>query len=417
MHLTPVKQLALYLTLCFALLLACSRTSPKDDKEGVLIPAPAAKRLSQEQFGVDVGGLEVIQSNFGEKEYLGDVLRAYHVDQETIDSIAARSQAVFDVRRMKAGHAYTILKDKDQGVRYFIYERSKSELVVFELGEDPKIFETHMPVLYRQREVAGEIASSLYESLEIHKSNPQIALMLEDIYGSTLDFFKLKPGDTYKVIYQEAIVNGEVVGINKVVAAWIGHDHKDYYALGFEQEGVWGYFDETGKALKRTLRRAPIKLPSSGKSWQHTTFNPAKPAEGVSYTIPAATKVYALGDGVVTSLKKTAKGYRVVLTHDHELETEYLTLDPLSTQLKMGAKMVQGQLMGKVSGSKKKHASHLQVCYRHKGKAISPDEAMELSFELVKEGQIADFEAVKKNLLRRLMAMPNGIAAREMAGL
>ena len=48
------------------------------------------------------------------------------------------SRAVFDVRKMKAGNPFCIIRNKNstKKVRYFVYELNPVDYVVFEL-EDP----------------------------------------------------------------------------------------------------------------------------------------------------------------------------------------------------------------------------------------------------------------------------------------
>lgn len=380
---------------------ACQPSGPREQQKS--LPAPAAKRLSEQQFGVQVSGLEVIQSNLGEKQYLGDVLRPYAVDQATIESLARQSESVFDVRKMKAGQAFTILKDRNEGVKYFIYEKSKSEMVVFELGDNPRIYETHIPVTYRRKEVAGKIASSLYESIELQGKDTHLALSLEQIFAWTLDFFHLKPGDAYKIVYEEALVNGEVVGIHRILAAWIGHDGNNYFAFGPEGDEQNLFFDENGNSLKKTFLKAPVKMGRSGGGGQ-PSLKPSHPEKGLMYRLGAGTPVFALADGTVKSVKKTGNTHRVEVSHEDGV---VIRLEGFAAEkaLKAGQKVLQGQVLGQVARAARGNKHNLAVFYSQNGKSIFPDALPVLPAQTVPEGQMAAFNRFRNEMMSRLTRM------------
>ncbi len=52
---------------------------------------------------------------------------------------------------------------------------------------------------------------------------PDLIDQFADIFGWQLDFQRIHKGDKFKVIYEEKIVDGQVVGIGDVKAAYFQH--------------------------------------------------------------------------------------------------------------------------------------------------------------------------------------------------
>ena len=68
-----------------------------------------------------------------------------------------------------------------------------------------------------------------------------------------MDFARLQKGDKFKLIYEEAQVEGVSVGIKQINAIYFEHSSSPYYAFPFDQgEGI-DYFDDEGKSLRKAL--------------------------------------------------------------------------------------------------------------------------------------------------------------------
>ena len=145
------------LSLCFLFLVsACDTPQKKDTKASIgRLPAPSLKRMSQNQYGIEMDSRTIVQANFEENQFLTDILTAHNVAPETIDKLAKKSEHIFDVRRMRAGNAFTLLKNEKQQVDYFIYEKNPADYVVFDLRDSVKIYEGRNKTDAEEKELAG----------------------------------------------------------------------------------------------------------------------------------------------------------------------------------------------------------------------------------------------------------------------
>ncbi|MBE0662177.1 MAG: M23 family metallopeptidase [Bacteroidales bacterium] len=94
--------------------------------------------------------------------------------------------------------------------------------------------------------------------------------------------------------------------------------------------------------------------------------------EGVDFTAPVGTEIYATGDGVVTKVERLKVGYGnyVVINHGFSYETLYAHLSKFN--VKRGQQIKRGQVIGYVGNTGKSTAPHLHYEVRRNGKPVNP---------------------------------------------
>ena len=96
---------------------------------------------------------------------------------------------------------------------------------------------------------------------ESNLSAKLVNVLADEIYPWTIDFFRLKPGDRFKVIYDAKYVDDEFIGIGKVHATIFHTNNKEYYAFSFNELGDFSdYFDEKGNNLRKFFLKAPVSF-------------------------------------------------------------------------------------------------------------------------------------------------------------
>jgi murein DD-endopeptidase MepM/ murein hydrolase activator NlpD len=94
--------------------------------------------------------------------------------------------------------------------------------------------------------------------------------------------------------------------------------------------------------------------------------------EGVDFSAPIGTDIYATGDGVVKEVKKIKRGYgnHILIDHGYGYETFYAHCHKILVT--KGQKVVRGQVIGQVGNSGKSTAPHLHYEVRKNNRAIDP---------------------------------------------
>lgn len=104
----------------------------------------------------------------------------------------------------------------------------------------------------------------------------------------------------------------------------------------------------------------------------HPFYKIVKHHEGMDFTAPVGTEVYATGDGVVKDLDRTrrGKGNTIIIDHRNGYETVYSHLETF--HVRSGESVKRGDLIGEVGNTGLSVAPHLHYEVRLKGEAVNP---------------------------------------------
>src|SRR5690606_16409969 len=126
-------------------------------------------------------------------------------------------------------------KDSTNATQVFIYEANKIDYAVVDFRDSISINNRQKSVRYEEREASGVISSSLSATMEEQKLSPYMTDQLANIYAWNINFFKLQPGDRFKVIYTEKFIDDTIPGgLKEIKAAYFEHRGKPLYAFKFE---------------------------------------------------------------------------------------------------------------------------------------------------------------------------------------
>ncbi|MCE1201468.1 MAG: M23 family metallopeptidase [Bacteroidia bacterium] len=94
--------------------------------------------------------------------------------------------------------------------------------------------------------------------------------------------------------------------------------------------------------------------------------------EGVDFSTPVGTEVFATGDGVVESVDRNYFGYgnTIIINHGFGYQTLYAHLSSFS--VKRGEKVKRGQKIGKTGNTGKSTSPHLHYEVRKGGRPVNP---------------------------------------------
>lgn len=319
-----------------------------------------------------------------------------HVDYPKIVSISEHFKDTFDVRKIKAGKPYLILKSKDtlDKAQVFIYQNDKINYTVVDLRDSAVAYKGRKAVRSVEREIVGTIKNSLSVDLDSLGVDYAVTIALSEIYAWTVDFFKLEKGDTFKLIYDERYINDSIyAGSGPIKAAYFKYRGTPIYAFPFMTDSVKkqsNYFDQEGKNLKSTFLKAPIKfgyrLSSRFNLRRRIAYYGFKvrPHRGTDYAAPVGTPIVATADGTVTeSRRRGGNGKYVKIRHNSMYSTQYLHMR--AQNVKEGQFVRQGDVIGWVGMTGNTGGPH--VCYRFWKNGVQVDPLRE---KMPKSEPIAD---------------------------
>ena len=386
--------------LAFIVFVGCKETKKVEPIEIAQVPVEVPKK---KLYGFYMDDFKVVHDTVKSGDSFGQLMLKNHVDYPKIVTISEEYKDSFDVKRIRVGRPYTILKSKDttEKAEVFIYENDKINYTVVDLRDSAVAYKSKKKVTYLQREVAGTITSSLSQTLDNLGVDYLVTINLSEIYAWTIDFFKLEKGDKFKILFKERYINDSIyAGVEPIEAAFFEHKGKPVYAFPYVTDSlkqIQDYFDEKGNNLRSTFLRAPIKfgyrLSSRFNLKRRIAYYGYKvrPHRGTDYAAPIGTPIIATADGTVTeSTRRGGNGKYVKIRHNGMYSTQYLHMRKQA--VKRGEFVRQGDVIGWVGMTGNTGGHH--VCYRFWKNGVQVDPLRE---KLPSAAPIAD--SLKANFL------------------
>jgi murein DD-endopeptidase MepM/ murein hydrolase activator NlpD len=386
------------------LLISCGENKPE-------VKPLIVKEKIIKQFGFTLNDYTVKRDTVKSGDSFGSILEENNLFYPQIYNIVQKAKKVFDVRRINIGKPYSILFSKDslETPQVFIYQPNLIDYVVVSLTDSLWAEKKSKAVKLLQFEAEGVITSSLSETMEEKRLSPLLSNELSEIYAWTIDFFRLEKGDNFKVIYSSKFVDDSIsVGLNRIHSAYFEHRGKPFYAIEFETDpkrGLFEYFDENGKNLRRAFLRAPVQFSRISSRYnlkrKIAFYGRIRPHLGTDFAAPVGTHIRATASGTVTKSSYTrSNGNYVKIKHNGTYSTQYLHMKKRG--VKVGQFVKQGDYIGTVGMTGNTSGPH--VCYRFwkNGKQVDPlrqklPEAKPISKEL-KERYMVHMVPIKKQL-------------------
>lgn len=374
--------------LLFVVLLQIScDTTKKEDKtlaknQNTVEETEQREEKPQIEYGFLLDDYEVIRDTIQSGDTFGKILDTYGISQGTILEIANNFQDKFDVRKIREGRPYVILRNKDeaQTAKAFIYENDKVEFTIIDFEDKVNVENKKKPITIKEHEAAGVITSSLAKTMQEQNLSPLMTDRLSNIYAWTVNFFKLQEGDKFKVVYTQKYINDTIpVGLGEIKAAIFEHAGKPLYSFNFASEKnseVYDFFDEEANNLRRAFLKAPVKYSRISSRYNLNRRiayygNKVRPHLGTDFAAPIGTPILATADGVVSeSAMRGGNGNYVKIRHNSTYETQYLHMK--QRNVKVGDYVRQGDVIGWVGMTGNTSGPH--VCYRFwkNGKQVDP---------------------------------------------
>lgn len=321
---------------------------------------------------------------------LESLLRQNNVSADVTASAITAVRKVFNPRDLRAGETYVFSRTLDGLLREFRYPIDPDRLlrVVFKATSatgQPAV-DVDVVAVPKTIELAAVDASitkahsSLVGAFDASGENVQLALALAEIFGGEVDFNSdLQPGDRVQVLFERVFRDGQASGYGDLKAAVLRTGDKAITAIPYRDlDGRIAWYDAEGRSLKRQFLKSPLPFePRVTSRFSYRRVNPVhggiRPHLGVDYGAPVGTAVMAVASGIVESAGWAGEAGRMIkLRHGGGYETEYLHLSAFAPGLRVGGRVEQGQLIGRVGMTGSATGPHLDYRILKNGTHVNP---------------------------------------------
>ncbi|MBF7091051.1 peptidoglycan DD-metalloendopeptidase family protein [Flavobacterium sp. ALJ2] len=360
-----MKQVLAIITLLF-LIISCNKTTDKIEPK---ITKPKPVKI---EFGFNYADYNVINDTIEKGQTFGSIIQGQNIGNKQVYSIVEQIKDSFNVRNIRYHKPYTLLrsKNKTNDLQVFIYQPDALSYYVIDLRDSvAKAYKKVKPVTLKRKIIGGILKNSLSGTLGNESVETALASRITKIFAWSIDFFKLKKGDRYGLIFKERFINDSIYnGVEELEAAFFEYKGKIVYAFPFEQDTTSGkieYYDDEGKTLKNLFLKTPIKFSRITSRFTSNRFHPVqhtwKAHKGTDYAAPTGTPISTTAAGIVETTGYTAgNGNFVKVKHNGTYSTQYLHMSRIL--VKRGQRVTQGQTIGLVGSTGLATGPH--VCYR-----------------------------------------------------
>lgn len=345
------------------MLISCTKNKETNRKNKPLPP----KYL----FGYNLNDFDVLHQKVKDGETFGVILDRNHVEPSEVYQIVERVKTKFDVQMIKPGQHYMVLRTKKstKKAQVIIYQHDLISYSIIDLKDSLKTRKINKPIKLVVKSAGGIIDGSLSESLSSKNVDPVVANTMGDIFQWTINFFKVKKNDKFKVIYEQKYVDDTIpVGIGQIKAAYFKHDNKPYYAFRYLLDSTKGkpeYYDEKANFLRKAFLKAPLQFSRISSRYNLNRFisfyGKVKPHLGTDFAAPVGTPILSTANGTVLEAGyRGGNGNYVKIRHRNNYDTGYLHMSRVNVNV--GQSVKQGDVIGWIGMTGNTSGPH--VCYR-----------------------------------------------------
>ena len=311
---------------------------------------------------------------------LGSLLARAGVNDAEAMQFLRTDAAARPLYQLKPGRAVQVAVDGDGDLVALRFLTNAGDRLVIERQDNGFTSERSAPrEEIRTTLRSGEIVSSLFGAADAAGIPDRVIGALSDIFAGELDFYHdVQRGDRFTVVYEMRYVDGEVVGSGRILAAEFvnkGKPHRAFYWR--DADGTGNYYTDIGRNARSSFLRSPMELTRITSGFTMARFHPVlqdwREHKGVDYAAPQGTAVRVTAEGVVAFAGwQNGYGNVIFVKHEGNYSTVYGHLSKFADDLKVGARLSQGDTIGFVGMTGWATGPHLHYEFRVAGEPRDP---------------------------------------------
>lgn len=226
---------------------------------------------------------------------------------------------------------------------------------------------------------SGTIDSSLLAATSAAGMPYKLALDMASVFAYDIDFARdLRTGDSFEVVYEQQMLDDQVVGTGNILAARFTNKGKTLTAVRYtDSKGQTSYYNSDGTSSRRAFIRTPVDFTRISSKFnpnrRHPILNKIRAHRGVDYAGPIGTPIKATGNGKIIHLgNKSGYGKTIVIQHGNTYRTLYAHMNGYAKNLRSGSTVTQGQVIGYIGMTGLATGPHLHYEFLVNGKHVDP---------------------------------------------
>lgn len=309
-------------------------------------------------------------------------LSAVNIDRTQANEVIAALRPALDLRALRPKQSFEVRLDPaTKRVRTFIYRVSQISSVVVTRNAAGVLKATRKEVELDTKvvKVGGRITSSLDGAVTGAGESSALVSMFVDLFGWDINWYvDPREGDEFRIVVEKQYNGDRFYRYGRILAAEYRGNAGRFQAFYHKPEGgKAGYYTPEGRSVYREFLKMPLNFRRISSTFSHRRFHPVlhqtRGHFGVDYAAPRGTPVWAVADGTVARVGRSAgAGNMVVLGHARGRATVYMHLSRFAAGLKRGSKVKQRQVIGYVGSTGLSTGPHLHYGITVNGRHVDP---------------------------------------------
>ncbi|AUX77625.1 MULTISPECIES: M23 family metallopeptidase [Sinorhizobium] len=224
------------------------------------------------------------------------------------------------------------------------------------------------------------VYDGIYRAALSYGMNAEMISLIVKLLASNVDFqAQLKPTDSLEAFFSVTDESGQATKESELlyVDAKFGDAETRFYRFHDPDDNSIDYFDEAGKSIRQFLLRNPVPnghFRSGFGMRRHPILGFSRMHTGVDWSAPRGTPIIAAGNGVVEKAGWDSGGYgnQTLIRHANGYVSSYNHQSAIAKNVKAGAKVVQGQVIGWVGTTGLSTGPHLHYELIVNGNKVDP---------------------------------------------
>ncbi len=364
------------------------------------------------EYGICVDSLDIANYTIKSGDSPSAIFTRLGFSANMTDSLCKASGKIFDPKKLKTGMTYTTITTRDSlpAIQYIIFAKSMTDFSIIDIrGDSIDVYEYNKELRFERRYMEGTITSSLWNIIKNNGADPLLALKISDILAWQIDFFDVKEGDSFRVVYNVAFIDDTTeLNASSVEGLVFVHQGKEFTAIPFTQDNIREYFDVKGNSLRGAFLKTPLDFFRITSRFTNARFHPIlkryRAHHGVDYAAPTGTPVKTIGEGTVIAkgFDKKGGGNFVKIKHNSVYTTTYMHLSSFGKGIQQGAHVKQGTVIGYVGSTGLSTGPHLDFRVHKNGQPIDPLKMESPPAEPVKAELRDSFNIIKQTVLAEM---------------
>ena len=365
------------LLIVIAVMLTLKLTAPSSDSAKAATQNSSTEHSSQSQNTADTH-TKTVTVHSGQS--LSGIFQSLSIQNVVLQQIMQLPLAKKYLHLILPGQKLNFIFDQTellQQLSFSISDQQNLQITFSNNRWHAKIIQ--LPVTFKLKSAEGTIKLDLNLTAK-HIGLPKtITAQIANIFSDKINFLKdIRPGDHFKVLYQQEYVNGKFTKNGHVVIAEFFTKKQHYTAIYYKDpKGHSGYYAPDGKNMKLGLMRYPLKFKRISSPFTYRRLDPIlhvyRPHLGVDLAADRGTPLHAVGNGEIIFMgKKGGYGNAIIVRYGPHITILCGHLEKFAKHLHKYSKVKMGQVIGYVGSTGWSTGPHVHYEIHLNGVPVNP---------------------------------------------